>query len=120
LGRLLPRHLRRQSDPAGSRHTPQNIASRNLGDFNRGSHAGSIMRPRGNCMRKTLRIGTTMMIAFASVAVAQVKDYKPVTEEMLKNPSPEDWLMYSRTYDAQRFSPLKQIDKQNVGQLGLA
>ena len=25
---------------------------------------------------------------------------------------PEDWLMYSRTYDAQRFSPLKQIDRQ--------
>ena len=28
---------------------------------------------------------------------------------MLVNPSPDDWLMYSRTYDAQRFSPLKQI-----------
>ena len=25
--------------------------------------------------------------------------------------------MYSRTYDAQRFSPLKQITRQNVGQL---
>jgi len=36
---------------------------------------------------------------------------------MLENPSPDDWLMFSRTYDAQRFSPLKQITKQNVGQL---
>ena len=36
---------------------------------------------------------------------------------MLQNPSPNDWLMYSRTYDAQRFSPLNQITKQNVGQL---
>ena len=36
---------------------------------------------------------------------------------MLANPSPDDWLMYSRTYDAQRFSPLKQITRQNVGQL---
>ncbi len=36
---------------------------------------------------------------------------------MLENPSPDDWLMYSRTYDAQRFSPLKQITKSNVGQL---
>ncbi len=35
--------------------------------------------------------------------------------EMLLKPSPDDWLMYSRTYDAQRFSPLKQITKQNVG-----
>jgi alcohol dehydrogenase (cytochrome c) len=39
---------------------------------------------------------------------------------MLENPSPDDWLMFSRTYDAQRFSPLKQITKQNVGQLKLA
>src|SRR4029450_9913615 len=39
---------------------------------------------------------------------------------MLLNPSPDDWLMFSRTYDAQRFSPLNQVNKQNVGQLALA
>jgi alcohol dehydrogenase (cytochrome c) len=50
----------------------------------------------------------------------QVKKYTPVTTEMLLNPSPEDWLMYSRTYDAQRFSPLKQITKGNVKNLTLA
>ncbi|HEY7448608.1 MAG TPA: PQQ-binding-like beta-propeller repeat protein [Vicinamibacterales bacterium] len=43
--------------------------------------------------------------------------FVPVTEEMLISPSPDDWLMYSRTYDAQRFSPLKQISRENVGQL---
>src|SRR5271170_2139771 len=59
-------------------------------------------------------------MVFGTAASAQVKDYKPVTDEMLKNPSPDDWLMYSRTYDAQRYSPLKQIDKQNVAQLGVA
>src|SRR5262249_3501716 len=52
-----------------------------------------------------------------TTAVAQVRQFKPVTQAMLENPSPDDWLMYSRTYDAQRFSPLKQITKQNVGQL---
>ena len=31
-----------------------------------------------------------------------------------------DWLTYGRTYAEQRFSPLKQIDEQSVGQLGLA
>src|SRR5262249_54551253 len=29
----------------------------------------------------------------------------------------DDWLMYSRTYDAQRFSPLNQINKGNVARL---
>jgi alcohol dehydrogenase (cytochrome c) len=53
-------------------------------------------------------------------AAAQVQDFKPVTKEMLEKPQPEDWLMYSRTYDAQRFSPLKQINRQNVGQLRMA
>src|ERR1700744_699762 len=48
-----------------------------------------------------------------------VKDYQPVTEQMLENPPPGDWLMYSRTFDAQRFSPLKQINKTNVNQLRL-
>jgi len=41
----------------------------------------------------------------------------PVTDEMLRNPDPADWLMYSRTYDAQRFSPLDQIDRSNVSHL---
>src|SRR6204780_5574397 len=49
--------------------------------------------------------------------IGQVQKYVPVTQQMLENPSPDDWLMYSRTYDAQRFSPLKQINRQNVGQL---
>jgi quinohemoprotein ethanol dehydrogenase len=31
-----------------------------------------------------------------------------------------NWLSYGRTYDEQRFSPLNQIDAQNVQQLGLA
>jgi alcohol dehydrogenase (cytochrome c) len=53
-------------------------------------------------------------------ARAQVQNYKPVTQEMLTNPSPNDWLMFSRTYDAQRYSPLNQITRQNVSQLGLA
>jgi hypothetical protein len=53
-------------------------------------------------------------------ACAQVQNFKPVTTEMLVNPSPNDWLMYSRTYDAQRYSPLNQINKRNVSQLRLA
>jgi alcohol dehydrogenase (cytochrome c) len=57
-------------------------------------------------------------VALAAVTVLSARDtFVPVTQKMLENPSPDDWLMYSRTYDAQRFSPLKQITKANVGQL---
>jgi alcohol dehydrogenase (cytochrome c) len=44
----------------------------------------------------------------------------PVTDAMLRNPDAADWLMYSRTYDAQRFSPLAEIDRDNVGSLQVA
>jgi alcohol dehydrogenase (cytochrome c) len=55
--------------------------------------------------------------AIPTAGVGEVKNFSPVTQKMLENPGPDDWLMYSRTYDAQRFSPLKQITKENVGRL---
>ena len=44
----------------------------------------------------------------------------PVTDQVLANPDPADWLMVSRTFDEQRFSPLNQINKSNVSQLRMA
>src|SRR5262249_19537057 len=44
----------------------------------------------------------------------------PVTDETLKNPPAQDWLTWRRTYDAHGFSPLKQINRSNVGELRLA
>ncbi len=62
----------------------------------------------------------SVLFAMAAPGLAQVQNYKPVTQEMLLNPSPNDWLMYSRTYDAFRDSPLRQIIKKNVSQLRMA
>src|SRR5262245_48844389 len=55
-----------------------------------------------------------------SGALAQAQGFVPVTDAMLNNPVPSDWLMVSRTYDEQRFSPLDQINKTNVSQLRMA
>jgi alcohol dehydrogenase (cytochrome c) len=71
-------------------------------------------------MRRISVLVMSLALAAATSAVAQVQHYTPVTQEMLLNPSPNDWLMYSRTYDAWRFSPLRQINRKNVQQLGLA
>jgi len=67
--------------------------------------------------RKMFFLLAILAVTIASVALAQIKPVVLVTQDMLQNPSPDDWLMYSRTYDSQRFSPLHQITKQNVGQL---
>ncbi len=48
-----------------------------------------------------------------------VKNYVPVTDAMLKNPDPADWLMIRRDYRASSFSPLNQITAQNVDNLRL-
>jgi alcohol dehydrogenase (cytochrome c) len=41
----------------------------------------------------------------------------PVTDAMLRNPAPADWLMWRRTLNSWGYSPLDQINKTNVGQL---
>jgi quinohemoprotein ethanol dehydrogenase len=45
---------------------------------------------------------------------------KGVDGRQIENPAEGEWLSYGRTYDEQRFSPLKQIDRATVGRLGLA
>ena len=70
-------------------------------------------------MKRNALIAVVAVVAAAALIHAQQKPqpFVPVSEEMLLKPSPNDWLMYSRTYDAQRFSPLNQITTRNAGQL---
>src|SRR5580693_4452159 len=70
--------------------------------------------------RKSFIVVFTIAAGLVPALVGQVKNYIPVTQQMLLNPSPDDWLMFSRTYDAQRYSPLKEINRANVGQLRMA
>ena len=52
-------------------------------------------------------------------AAAQVKDFTPVTDAILRNPAVGDWLHWRRTYDSWGYSPLLQINRQTVGRLQL-
>lgn len=49
--------------------------------------------------------------------LAMLKNLSDVSDEMLKNPSPNDWLQWGRTYDGQGYSPLASINRENVGDL---
>lgn len=46
--------------------------------------------------------------------------YTPVSERMLLEPPDGEWLMWRRTYDHWGYSPLDEIDRENVGTLRLA
>lgn len=66
-------------------------------------------------MKVGILIGSFVVLAVSVEAYGQ----SLVTTEMLENPDPADWLMYSRTYDAQHYSPLDQINRENVDKLVL-
>ena len=48
---------------------------------------------------------------------AQGGDFVPVTDAMLQDPDPADWLMWRRTLDGWGYSPLASITRENVGDL---
>jgi alcohol dehydrogenase (cytochrome c) len=71
-----------------------------------------------------LQAGGLISSAIASgprglTVVGEVKNYVPVTDAMLRDPDPGDWLMIRRNYQAWSHSPLTQINTTNVKQLQL-
>lgn len=64
--------------------------------------------------------GLSLWLLTALTASAQPPRFEPVTDATLTNPAPGDWLMWRRTADSWGYSPLDQIDRDNVGELELA
>jgi len=50
----------------------------------------------------------------------EVKNYMPVTDQMLLHPDPSDWLMIRGNYQAWNHSSLSQVTRKNVRDLRLA
>ena len=70
--------------------------------------------------RVGIRILIVLMLSGSLWLFAQVRDFRPVTEAMLRNPAPGDWLNWRRTDNAWGYSPLDQIKRDNVQKLQLA
>ena len=74
--------------------------------------------------RKGILFLTAIALSLSTQAVVSqdnpIDNVTPVTDEMLLNPPDGDWLMWRRTYDGWGYSPLDQINKENVGDLRLA
>ena len=63
-------------------------------------------------------------LAVALVAAAGLAGFaqgpdriRPVTDAELENPSPDEWLMWRRTLDGWGYSPLDQVNRDNVADL---
>ena len=51
------------------------------------------------------------------MAVAQAGEFTPLTQDMLNDPDPNDWLMWRGNYQNWGYSPLDQITADNVNDL---
>jgi alcohol dehydrogenase (cytochrome c) len=77
-----------------------------------GQRGGAPTGGRGGSATNTGPLGLTVS--------GQVKSYVPVTDEMLRNQDPGDWLMVRRNYQGWSHSPLTQITRDNAKELQLA
>ncbi len=72
-------------------------------------------------------LGSIIGVAFAMLSLAGPSSGQvpagsadaPVTDAMLQDPAPGDWLMWRRTLNGWGYSPLDEIDEDNVGDLRL-
>jgi len=63
--------------------------------------------------------GAGMIRSFGQTVVGNIKNYVPVTDELLTHPPEGDWLMGRGNYEGWSYSPLKQIGTDNVQDLQL-
>ena len=71
----------------------------------RSSHAALVM------------LSAVLLACAAPSLHAQSSAVTPVTDVTLQDPPPEDWLMWRRTLNGWGYSPLDQVDRDNVGTL---
>jgi alcohol dehydrogenase (cytochrome c) len=68
------------------------------------------------CLALTLGV-VVLTGVFQTRAQESTRKFVPVTDAMLEKPDPANWLMWRRTQDSWGYSPLNQINKNNVVQL---
>src|SRR6516162_1386064 len=71
---------------------------------------------RGHRSLRAVLLGGTLLVATYPALAAEVTSDRLINADK----EPQNWLMNHRTYDAQRYSPLDRINRQNVNQLKLS
>ncbi len=102
---------------AGSKTTIRSVATgqvRVAAQAGRGGQGGRGGQPLGG--RAEAPIPPTPR---GLTVAGELKNYTPVTDVMLRNPDPGDWLMIRHDYHANNYSPLNQVTTANVKDLQL-
>ena len=74
--------------------------------------------PFAAAFRLAVLSSALLVTAGAGVSTAQpARDFTPVTDAMVQDPAPGDWLSWRRTLDGWGYSPLNEVNRDNVRQL---
>ncbi len=66
---------------------------------------------------RLIQLLAVLFLGPTSLPLLAEEDFVPVTDEILQNPADGDWLMFRRTLDSWGFSPLDEINRDNVSDL---
>ena len=72
------------------------------------------------CLLVVASIVLPLTLGSVTVRTQSSAEFVPVTDAMLLDPDPADWLNWRRTLDGWGYSPLDEINTQNADQLRLA
>ena len=80
--------------------------------------------PAPSPIATSVRVAVIAMLLWLAPVAAPVgaqptTDFVSVTDAMLQDPAPSDWLMWRRTLDSWGYSPLDEINRENVNELRL-
>jgi len=100
---------------AGGARPAQTTTADNPSPAGRGQVRGGAGTPAGGRGAAPANAGPLGM-----TVTGTVKNYVPVTDDMLRNQDPGDWLMARRNYQGWSHSPLTQVTRDNVKDLQLA
>ena len=115
LDRVVSTQVPAQTPPAGGTPAPQTPPAG-------GGRAGESPTTEGRGGGRGGRGGVLTPFAKEALAVLRkpLERLTPVTDAMLRNPPPGDWLHWRRTYDGWAHSPLTQVNRNNVKDLKVA
>ncbi len=71
-------------------------------------------------MRAASALSAALTLIFVAQSHGQETPFVPVSDEVLQNPAPADWLQWRRDQKASGFSPLSEVTTDNVADLRLA
>ena len=80
--------------------------------MNSACRAGLVLSGIAACLVVSVALGQD-----TTTAATLSTELTPVTDAMLANPAPEDWINYRRTLDSWGYSPLDQVTRENVDEI---